>query len=393
MKQIFKRLISSQKWRTTQLTHALNSTTSLLFTMLLVKNGLSEKNVILAFAVIYALALIPLYFENYMQITKNALYVSSGAVIVTFLYKQSLVIYPLTIFAASMQVSRDMMFSEVISVYSYLSRKMTVDVKKIIAVAMTFSTILVCAANPIIGTALAISPTLYFLCVGLAGLYIAHNLIPRDHDYSYNSTHIKSFVTKDFKYFCFYSFAVVTCRYFIRFFTLPILILTMSNKMGISNYSFAALGLIAGLVGVTSFIGSKPKQENDGRGDLYKAMFLTLLASLNIALINMYAKTLPTLALAILVIGSYFALEYISKIFAVHQAAELRDFAEKERSRDYVYATFTKYRVFGGFVGFMVAFLLYSKVTCSMSVFIVCSSLVIALLASTRQVALNKKIK
>ncbi|MGR5365822.1 hypothetical protein [Photobacterium damselae] len=386
MKQILKKLSTSQEWRTTQLAHALNSTSSLLLTMLLVKNGLSEKNVLLAFAFIYALALIPLYFENYMQITKKILYVSSIAVMLAFVIKQELVIYPLIIFAASLQISRDMMFSEVISVYSYLSRKLSIDIKKVIAVAMTSSALIVCAANPILGIALSISPTVYFLFIGMCGLCISHNLVTRDYNHSYHKTHVKGDITQDFKYFCLYSFSLVTCRYFIRFFTIPVLILVMTERLGIGTGSFAVLGLIAGVAGVTSFINIDGEQKSRGRRPLYTTMFLTLLTSLLISLCSLFSHTLSTIPVSIMITGSYFLLEYTSKAFAVYQAAELRYFAEHERSRDYVYATFTKYRVFGGFVGFVVAFSLYSLATISISTIIVCCSIVISTYAVLKQI-------
>ena len=391
MSKILRQLSKSHKWWITQTTHALNTTTSLLFTMLLIKEGVGVRDIMLAFTIVYSLAVLPLYCSNYAQITKVMLYLSSCSIIIAFFYKQAIMIVPLTLFAASLQISRDIMFLEILSVYSYLSRKNNVDVKKIIATAMTASMALICIVNPTMGTLLTASPPTYYVLIGLCGVVVANNIPLREYDNSYARTHVKSKCSAGFTCFCVYSFASVVCRYFIRFFTIPLLITTISNRLGVGDYSFTIIGVVAGLAGILSFVTVKNKVTQPNKRTLYISMFSTLVASAAVAIVGTYSNLLSATTSTILFIISYIALEVFSKIFSIHQADELRRYTNTEHSRDSVYASFTKYRIFGGIFGFLTAYTLYNEIYGSVSLFIVCCSAAIMALAAFIQIKVDRR--
>ena len=359
--------------------------------MLLLRNGVSDHNVILAFAVIYVLALAPLYFNNFVQITKTTLLLSSVMIIIVSFHHQNLVAFPLVVFAASMQLARDIMFSEVIDVYSRLSQSKHMDIKKIIAFAMTIGMFASCLFMPMVGLISSLSTTACYLLIGTSGVYVACNLTPsRDHNQSYAMDRVKRTSSSEFKYFCAHSFAIVMCRYFIRFFTLPLLILDMSNRLGVGSYSFTIIASVASLVSVASFIFTPQDETGVNQYGLYKSLFATLSVSMFIAIISVCSSNIPTILFGITIVISYFLLEYTSKRFSVYQAAELRDLADKEQSRDHAYATFIKYRVFGGFIGFIIAYALYKEINDSLGAFIVCCSLSISALLFIKQFICNR---
>ncbi|PSV00719.1 hypothetical protein [Photobacterium kishitanii] len=381
MKNIFFALLSNTKWKITQLAFFLNVTSSLFFTMWMMKLGFSEKDVIGAFCIVYSLASAPLFFKRYSFVARKFLYLSSASLLTVVTLFPDYVIFPLSAFIAAIQIARDLLIAEVSDVYARVSDSLTIDIRKIIATTVAVGGGVMCVASPMVGYLSSISPNLYFVALSALGCVVAGSLGNNETSFC-----LPSRVTFDFHMFCVISMGGSVCRYFIRFFMLPSVVLLFGQKIGLEGWGFALMGGVGAFLGVVGFV--RFKTDKTGRISYYVPLFSVLFLSLFISSVVMYERYSSFLTVAAII--SYILFEVASKFWLVNQATRLKEYAYSGvNDKTSVYSTFSKYRIAGGVVGFASAFLLYGIVDVEIGVIVSIFSIVFCTFAIVIKKAKN----
>ncbi|WP_199438682.1 hypothetical protein [Vibrio owensii] len=312
----------------------------------------------LVFVGLYALSLIPLFFQKSEQFARVGLVGSSLALLVSGMTGAMLSV-SVVVFLGALMLSRDLIYARLMTTYAVIADACRVDVRAVLATALFVSVGVALFLSPVLGRVADVLPQAFYLVIGVVGAAVGFFGVGR---YSLRELGGKrSRVPAKIHRMGMICLLANTSLFFSRYMIMPLLFVEFAKLFGFEDSLFTYLGALIGVMTVISFLFNRRPSDGMYGVSMVVGVVIALLSTIIMSVLGIYLGGMHSAFALAAFLVALTGLEIANKIWSVNYFARLAKMSEGTPSTHENYKMYAKYKSLAGVVGFGIAFIVSAQ--------------------------------
>lgn len=358
-------IIKDKDWSAYQSLLILNQSILSFFSISMLANGYSEREILSSFTIYYALIILSLFYisktPNNREIKINFVFILVQVGLIASIFYENLYVLLAPALMTGFSVLKDTYSVNAISNFNTIAFRTANTEKDIVSISTLLGMISPILFMPLFGALNDYGLRYVIITYSFVLLVLfAYKVKVKNKESDEDIVSEKVKAPMQIHLICALSTAANMVSFVLRYFVMPIIALVVASDLGLGDDAIKLFGFFLGMMAIVSILCPR-KSESDSCSMMIKGYMAVMFSAMGLtALIALYDTINSPVFVSALAILAFSVFEISSKVWTVNFIDTLCSLSKCDGSKKSYLSVFVIYKSIGGFLGFGLVASMYS---------------------------------